>query len=105
MESAGLLCPCTSPGKNTGVGSHSLLQGVFLTQGLKLGLPHCRQILYHLGSLTLIYRNKNAGSPVWDEQQLKNIHLPKCKAFFFSIIEKSFEEVSKGRKEQEKKEI
>ena len=37
-----------SPGKNTGVGSHSLLQVVFLTQGLNLGLLHCRQILYSL---------------------------------------------------------
>ena len=27
---------------------HFLLQGIFLTQGLNLGLPHCRQILYHL---------------------------------------------------------
>ena len=32
-----------------GVGSHSLLQGIFLTQGSNLGLPHYRQILYHLG--------------------------------------------------------
>ena len=36
------------PGKNTGVGSHPLLQGIFPTQGSSLGLPHCRQILYHL---------------------------------------------------------
>ena len=35
-----------SPGKNTGVGA--LLQGIFQTQGLNPGLPHCRQILYHL---------------------------------------------------------
>ena len=34
--------------RNTGVGSHSLLQWIFPTQGLDLGLPHCRQILYHL---------------------------------------------------------
>ena len=34
--------------KNTGVGSHALLQGIFLTQGSKLHLLHCRQILYHL---------------------------------------------------------
>ena len=34
--------------ENTGVGSHSLLQGIFLTQGLNLGLLHYRQILYHL---------------------------------------------------------
>ena len=32
-----------SPGKNTGVGCHALLQGIF--PGSNLGLPHCRQIL------------------------------------------------------------
>ena len=45
---AKLLYPWDSPGKNTGVGCHSLLQGIFLTQGLNPGLLHCRQILYHL---------------------------------------------------------
>ena len=34
--------------KNTGVGSHSLFQGIFPTRESKLPLPHCRQILYHL---------------------------------------------------------
>ena len=34
--------------KNTGVGCHSLLQGIFPTQGSSPGLLHCRQILYHL---------------------------------------------------------
>ena len=33
-----LLCPWDSPGKNTGVGCHGLLQGIFLTQGLNLHL-------------------------------------------------------------------
>ena len=37
-----------SPGKNIRVGCHALLQGIFPTQGLNPGLPHCRQILYHL---------------------------------------------------------
>ena len=37
-----------SPGKNTGVGCHALLQGIFLSQGLNPGLLHCRRILYHL---------------------------------------------------------
>ena len=37
-----------SPAKNTGVDCHSLLQGIFLTQGENPGLLHCRQILYHL---------------------------------------------------------
>ena len=43
-----LLCPWNSPGKHTGVGCHSLLQGIFLTQGSNPGLLCCRQILYHL---------------------------------------------------------
>ena len=38
----------TSPGQNTGVGSLSLLQGIFPTQGANPGLPYCRQILYQL---------------------------------------------------------
>ena len=40
--------PWNSPGQNTGVGSLSLLQGIFPTQGLNPGLLHCRQILYQL---------------------------------------------------------
>ena len=38
-----------SPGQNTGVGSLSLLQRIFPTQGSNPGLPHCRWILYQLG--------------------------------------------------------
>ena len=41
-------CPWDSSGKNTGVGNHSLFQGIFPTEGLNLGLLHCRQILYRL---------------------------------------------------------
>ena len=47
---ARLLCPWDSPGKNTRVGSHALLQGIFPTQGLSPGLLQllqCRWILYH----------------------------------------------------------
>ena len=40
--------PWNSPGQNTGVGSISLLQGIFPTQGSNPGLPHCWQILYQL---------------------------------------------------------
>ena len=46
-----------SPGKNTGVCCHALLQGTFPTQGLNPGLPLCRQILYclsHQGSPTIL---------------------------------------------------
>ena len=45
-----------SPGKNTEMGHHSLLQGIFPSQGSNPGLPHCRQILYHLS---------HQGSPWW----------------------------------------
>ena len=44
-----------SPGQNTGVGSLSLLQGIFPTQGSNSGLLHCRRILYQLS---------HKGSPV-----------------------------------------
>ena len=49
--------PAESPGqpRNTGVGSLSLLQGIFLTQEWNRGLPHCRRILYRLS---------HQGSPV-----------------------------------------
>ena len=43
-----LYSPWNSPGQNTGVGSLSLLQGIFPTQGWNPGLPHCRQVLYQL---------------------------------------------------------
>ena len=36
-----------SPGKNTGVGCHFPLQGIFLTQGSNSRLPGCRETLYH----------------------------------------------------------
>ena len=51
LQPARLLCPWNSPGKNTGVGCHPLLQGIFLTQGSNPGLPQCRQILYRLSYL------------------------------------------------------
>ena len=44
----GLYGPWNSPGQNTGVGSLSLLQGIFPTQGWNPGLLHCRLILYQL---------------------------------------------------------
>ena len=51
-----------SPGKNTGVGCHALLQGIFPTQGSNPGLLHCRWILYHLIHL-------------WDPAKLESYHL------------------------------
>ena len=48
LQSARILCPWDSSGKNTGVGCRFLLQGIFPTQGSNLDLLRCRQILYHL---------------------------------------------------------
>ena len=48
LQPHALYSPWNSPGKNTGVGSHSLLQGIFPTQESNPGLLHCRQILYQL---------------------------------------------------------
>ena len=58
----GLYSPRNSPGQNTGVCSLSLLQGIFPTQGLNPGLPHCRQILYQLS---------HKGSPENQNQKVK----------------------------------
>ena len=77
------LCPWDFPGKNVGVGCYSLLQGIFLTQGLNLGLLHCRQILYHL---------THQGSPflgLWpNHSSLQSQQLQICfhVAFFVCII-------------------
>ena len=56
LQPHGLYSPLNSPGQNTGVGSLSLLQEIFPTQGLNPDLPHYRQILYqlsHKGSLRI----------------------------------------------------
>ena len=45
LQPTRLLCPWDSPGKNTGVSCHFLLQGIFPNQGSNLCLPHCRQTL------------------------------------------------------------
>ena len=60
------------PGKNTGVSSHSLLQGIFPTQGSNPVLLHCRQILYrrsHQGSpyCANYYLNSSQG---WAQENL-----------------------------------
>ena len=60
------LCPWNSPGKNTRVGSHSLLQRIILTQGSNPSLPHCGQILYHLS---------HQGSPNLSVQSLSCVRL------------------------------
>ena len=60
----GLFSPWDSPGQNTGVGSLSLLQGIFPTQGLNPGLLHCRWILHQLS---------HEGSPAWVHRTAGNL--------------------------------
>ena len=48
LQPHGLYIPWNSPGQNTRVGSSSLLQGIFSTQGSDPDLPHGRQMLYQL---------------------------------------------------------
>ena len=58
LQPHGLYSPSNPSGQNTGMGSCSLLQGIFPTQGSNPGFPHCRQILYqlsHQGRETLRY--------------------------------------------------
>ena len=66
LQPHGLYSPWNSPGQNTGVGSLSLLQGVFSTQELKPSILHWRQILYHLshnGSHKGSLKSTGVGSP------------------------------------------
>ena len=69
--------PWNSPAQNTGVGSLSLPQGIFPTQGLNPGLLHCRWILYQLSQM---------GSPLL-KKQISNELL--TLAFHAHTLEKS----------------
>ena len=64
LQPTRLLCPWNSPGKNTGVGCHFLIQGIFPIQGSNLGLPHCRQILYHLSHQGNAKEDSVGGNPL-----------------------------------------
>ena len=70
----GLYIPRNSPGQNTEVGSRSLLQGNFPTQGLNPSLPHCRRILYQLSHKGNPYMKPNIGPefPI-KIQRMKNL--------------------------------
>ena len=71
--------PWDSPGKNTGVGCHFLLQGNFPTQGLNPCLLHCRQTLYHLS---------HKGSPNM-LSRLVITFLPRSKCLLISWLQSS----------------
>ena len=73
LQLARLLCPWNSPGKKTGVGSHSLLQGIFLIQASNLGLLHYRQIPYYLS-----HQESPVKKPVTKGHILYDYILMKC---------------------------
>ena len=98
------------PGKNTGVGCHFLLQGIFLTQGWNPYLLHCRQIYYSWASREAqeIYKVRNTkaiAEAIWVEWEVEllwvwdpgtgliciwiiNLPLPLCAPFlgFLSVF-------------------
>ena len=68
LQPHGLNSPWNSPGQNTGVGTLSLLQGIFPTQGSNPGLLHCGWILYQLsyqGSPVLTRELKDLTYRMW----------------------------------------
>ena len=69
LQPARLLCPWDFPGKNTGVGCHSLLWGIFPTQRSNPDCLHCRQILYCLS---------HQGSPINSLMRIKLFFFQKC---------------------------
>ena len=91
LQPARLLCPWNSPGQNTEVGSHSLLQRIFPTQESNPGLPHRSQILYHpsnqesliahfisifiISAPLQIIRHQIPEDPCHKAQQKKNLEL------------------------------
>ena len=71
---ARLFCPWHSPGKNIGVDCHALLQGIFPTQGLNLGLLHCRQITAEsLGRAPILSRDVSCSRTFHHTCDLPNI--------------------------------
>ena len=77
-----------SPGKNTGVGCHALLQGIFLTQRWNSGplrLLHCRQILYRWAEIYLMYKKPTLIMKIHNQWKVK-MEKPKQAFVFYQLI-------------------
>ena len=86
LQPARLLCLWNSPGKNTEVGCHFLLQGIFLAQGLNPGLLHCRQFPYDLSYREIpctqcIFKIDNQQGPIVQHMKLCSILCHSLKEF------------------------
>ena len=89
--------PWNSPGQNTGVGSLSLLQGIFPAQGLNLGLPHCRRILYQLShKIELKDKQKEKGN--WKGMFKLNYGVQQQSSLSLSLSLCLFNEITKKEK-------
>ena len=81
LQPAKLLCPWDFPGKNTGVGCHDLLQGIFLTQGLNSHLLHFLRWQVDSSPLTPPGKiTRRLGNQAWGNKQKKR----KARSFKFS---------------------
>ena len=89
----GLHSPWNSPGQNTGVGSLSLLQGIFPIQGSNPGLPHYRRILYQLGYDMQIHTYTNTHIH-------KSIHIPRA-SFVAQLVKNSMDCIVHGFSESD----
>ena len=83
-----LLCPQDSPGKNTGLGCHFLLQGIFLTQGWNPSLVYL--LYWQAGSLPLVPlmfegRDDKLNSLIWS-RVLPGQNLCGVSPNFFSLL-------------------
>jgi len=88
LQPHGLYSPWNSSGQSTGVGSLSLLQGIFPTQELNPGLPHCRWILYqliHKRSPRILEWGAYAFSGIWSFRHFSKSYL-KFFCFQFPFI-------------------
>ena len=90
LQTAKLILPLNSSGKNSRMGCHLLLQ-IFLTQGSSLGLLHCRWILYHLshqGSLNYTDLCQQMMSPLFNTlSRFMIAFLPRIKHLLISWLQ------------------
>ena len=82
LQPHGLYSPWNSPGQNTEVESHSLLQGILPIQASNWGLPHCRGILYQLSHKVSPLKTQS----YWNTRETRNYKEPE---FSPSVIVKN----------------
>ena len=99
LQSHELYSPWNSPVLNTGVGSLSLLQGIFPTQGLNPGLPHCRRILYQMSHK----ESPRSGLPFPSPGGLLNPGLLHCRQILYGLSHKGSSKIGTTKNKQASK--